>query len=83
MNDKNVRTVRTVLQVVLAVAMAVPVLVTQLPIEWQQTPWLVTVVAIAAAVARFMQSNAVDGVLSKIGLGRAPKLPAPPAPPAP
>ena len=70
MNDKTLRTVRTVIQVVLAIALTVPFLVAQLPITWQETPWLVSIVAAAAVVARLMQSDTVDKLLALLGVGK-------------
>lgn len=70
MSDKTRRTVRTVLQVVLAVALAVPVLVQAAGLDAEQLPWLATVVAVAAAVARVMQSDVVEGLLQRVLGGR-------------
>ena len=63
---------RTVLQVLLAVALFVPIAVTELDVDVAQTPWLAAVVAIAAGAAKVMQSNAVDRWMQMVGLGRAP-----------
>lgn len=71
MSDAQRRTVRTVLQVILAVLVTLPVLVAALPIEWQQTPWLVSVVAAAGVIARVMQSDQVDRILEQLGIGRS------------
>lgn len=76
MSDAQRRTARTVLQVVLAVLVTLPVLVAALPLEWQQTPWLVSVVAAAGIIARAMQSDPVERILERLGIGRMP-APAP------
>jgi hypothetical protein len=67
-NDKTRRVIRTVLQVVLALAVAVPVLVQATGLTVDQAPWLGTVIVVAAAVARVMQSDAVESLLERFGL---------------
>ncbi len=66
MSDKVRRTARTVLQVVLAVALAVPVLVSELGLTAEQVPWLATVVLVAGVVARIMQADAVESLLQRV-----------------
>lgn len=63
---------RTVIQVLVAVAVFVPILVTQLGVDPEQTPWLAAVVAVAAAVARWMQTDTADALMVRVGLGRGP-----------
>ena len=66
MNDKTRRVVRTVLQVLLALAVAVPVIVQATGLTIDQAPWLGTVVVAAAAFARFMQSDLVEQLLDGV-----------------
>lgn len=68
MNDKTRRVIRTVLQVLLALAVAVPVIVQATGLTVDQTPWLATVLVAAAAFARFMQSDVVEQLLERFGL---------------
>lgn len=68
MNDKTRRVIRTVLQVLLALAVAVPVIVQATGLTVDQAPWLATVLVAAAAFARFMQSDVVEELLERFGL---------------
>lgn len=79
MSDSLRRTIRTLLQTVLGLAAALPVLVhtTGLP---SALPGLGVALAVAAAITRIMALPAVDALLPA-WLKMAP--PAPPAPPAP
>lgn len=70
MKDSTRRTMRTALAVILAVALAVPVLVQAAGLDTGQLPWLATVVAIAAAVTRVMQTPAVEELLQRVLGGR-------------
>lgn len=78
MNDKTRRVIRTALQVLLALALAAPVLVQTTGLTVEQAPWLATVLAGAAAVARAMQSDFVEALLEQWGLA----TPRPEVPPA-
>jgi hypothetical protein len=75
MSDKTLRTLRTILQVVLALAVAVPVLVETTGLTAEQAPWLGTVVVVAGVVARLMQSDAVEQLLRLVGLATPPAEP--------
>jgi len=77
MSDKTRRTVRTVLQVVLGLALAVPVLLEATGLRGDEWPWLAFVVAGAAVVARLMQSPAADELLHRVGLGGIATAPVP------
>ncbi len=70
MTDSSRRTVRTVLQVALAVLVALPVILDQTGITPDQAPWLAGVVAVAGVIARIMQVPAVDALLEPIGLSK-------------
>lgn len=72
MNDKTRRVIRTVLQVLLALAVAVPVIVQATGLTVDQAPWLATVLVVAAAIARVMQSDVVEGLLGRFGLATPP-----------
>lgn len=66
MNAKWRRTTRTVLQVLLALAVAVPVIVQATGLTVEQAPWLTSVIVAAGIVARIMQTDAVEALLEKI-----------------
>lgn len=72
MNGKTKRTVRTVLQVLLAVALFLPVLLDATGLRPSDVPWLAGVVAVAGVVARVMQSAAFERLLALVGLGTDP-----------
>lgn len=66
MNDKTRRTLRTTLQVLLALAVAAPVLVDQLGLDTTALPWLGTVLVAAALVTRVSQIDAVEQFLQGV-----------------
>lgn len=72
--DEIRRTVRTVLAVAATLAALVPVLVQIGVVDAQRWPWMATVVVVAGMVTRFMQAPAVDEVLTRAGVGRAPRV---------
>lgn len=72
MNDSTRRTIRTALAVLVALAAAAPVLVSEAGLDADQWPWLASVLAVAAVITRLMASPVVDGILAKLGLGKAP-----------
>jgi hypothetical protein len=80
MNAKTRRTIRTVLQVLLALAVAVPVIVQATGLTVDQAPWLGSVIVAAGIVARVMQADAVEALLEKV-LGGSLATPAPATPP--
>jgi hypothetical protein len=70
MSDATRRTLRTALAVLVAVCAVLPAFVTELGMDAEQAPWLAALVAAAAAITRIMQTQAVDAVLTRLGLGR-------------
>ena len=70
MSDSTRRVLRTIVQVTLALAVTLPILLDQAGIDPSQIPWLATVVAIAGVIARVMQSPAVDAILEPLGLSK-------------
>lgn len=77
MNAKTRRTIRTVLQVLLALAVAVPVIVQATGLTVEQAPWLGTVLIVSGIVARVMQLDAIENVLKPVGLATPPVVEAP------
>lgn len=85
------RTARTVVAGGVALAVTAPLLIDELHAAGIDVlalaPWLATVLAVLAALTRVMASPQVDGVLTRAGIGRAPKhragdLEPPPPPPS-
>lgn len=68
MSAQWVRTIRTVVQVVVGVAVMVPVIVQATGLTVDQAPWLAGVVGVSAVVARVMQSAPVEAQLERWGL---------------
>lgn len=64
--DSVRRTLRTGLQVFVALVLAVPVLVQAGVIDPAAAPWLGTVVALAAAVARFTATDRGDALVKSL-----------------
>jgi threonine/homoserine/homoserine lactone efflux protein len=77
MKDSTRRTLRTILQVALGVAITLPVLVQAAGLDAEQLPWLAAIVVGAAVFARVMQSPAVEGLLQRILGGALAAAPAP------
>lgn len=72
--DEVRRTVRTVLAVTATLAALVPVLVDLGVIDSTRWPWMAVVVAGAGLVTRAMQNPTVDDVLTRAGVGKAPRV---------
>lgn len=83
MNAKTRRVIRTALQVLLALAVALPVLVETTGLTVEQAPWLGTVLVVAAAVARVMQSDVAEALLRRWGLATPADGEVPPVLPPP
>lgn len=58
------RTLRTVFQALIGLAVMLPVLVSQAGLDGSKWPWLVTVLAVAAFVTRIMAIPAVEVFLA-------------------
>ena len=76
MSDATRRTLRTVIQVI--VSLAIIFAVSLIPalqnagVDTGSLPWLAGFVAVCAAVARASQSGILDQLLDLIGLGKGP-----------
>ncbi|MFE7120774.1 hypothetical protein ACFU99_35620 [Streptomyces sp. NPDC057654] len=68
MTPANKRTVRTVLQTVVAIALALPAIVDASGIP-ASLPWVAGALAVAGGLARVMALPAVEALLDRIGLG--------------
>ncbi|MEU7046028.1 hypothetical protein AB0A77_33930 [Streptomyces varsoviensis] len=68
MTPANKRTVRTVLQTVVAIALALPAIVDASGIP-ASLPWVAGALAVAGGLARVMALPAVEGLLNRVGLG--------------
>lgn len=68
MNESTRRVVRTVLQVLMGLAVLAPVLVREAGLDPSQLPWLAVALAVAAAVTRVMQIPQVQQFLAMFGL---------------
>ena len=72
--DEVRRTVRTMLAVLVTLAALVPVGVELGILDEQRWPWVGTLIVAAGIVTRVMQDDRVDRVLTRAGVGRAPKV---------
>ena len=70
MSDATRRTLRTALAVTLAILAALPLIVAEAGLDAEQTPWLASILAVAALVTRIMSTRAVDELLTKVGFGK-------------
>ncbi|MER7046789.1 hypothetical protein [Streptomyces jumonjinensis] len=68
MKDTTKRTIRTVLQATLGLAVALPGIVTASGIP-ASLPWVAGALAVAAGVARVMALPAVEAALDRVGIG--------------
>lgn len=68
--DSMRRTARTAVQVTVALAVAVPLLVEAGVLDVERWPWLGTIVAIAAVITRLMATPQADTILAPVGLDR-------------
>ena len=62
--------IRTAIWTTLALVAALPVLVASAGLDGTRWPWLATVVAVASAITRIVNTPAIDGLLTQVGLGR-------------
>ncbi|MFF5790261.1 hypothetical protein ACFY8P_35475 [Streptomyces sp. NPDC012693] len=68
MSPANIRTARTVLQVTVALALALPAIVAASGIP-AALPWVAGALAVAGGLARVMALPAVEALLDRVGLG--------------
>ncbi|MEV0438937.1 hypothetical protein AB0I84_09565 [Streptomyces spectabilis] len=68
MTDATRRTIRTVLQTAVALALALPAIVTTSGIP-ETLPWVVGALAVAGGLARVMALPAVEALLDRVSLG--------------
>ncbi|HEY8983772.1 MAG TPA: hypothetical protein VIU15_29870 [Streptomyces sp.] len=68
MNPANTRTIRTVIQGTVGIAVALPAIVDASGIP-EALPWVGGALAVAGGLARVMALPAVEALLDRIGLG--------------
>lgn len=68
MTDAAKRTVRTVIQTTVALAVALPAIIGAADIP-DTLPWVVAALAVAGGLARVMALPAVEALLDRAGLG--------------
>ncbi|MFZ3471475.1 hypothetical protein ACODT4_20820 [Streptomyces sp. 2.9] len=68
MTDASKRTVRTVIQTTVALAVALPAIIGASGIP-EALPWVVGALAVAGGLARVMALPAVEALLDRAGLG--------------
>ncbi|MFE9340879.1 hypothetical protein [Streptomyces sp. NPDC007063] len=68
MTDATKRTVRTVIQGVVAFALALPAIVDAAGIP-ESLPWVAGALAVAGGLARVMALPSVEALLDRVGLG--------------
>ncbi|MFI0739355.1 hypothetical protein ACH4PU_14885 [Streptomyces sp. NPDC021100] len=78
MTTANVRTLRTVLQTAVALAVALPAIVDASGIP-STLPWVAGALAVAGGLARVMALPAVEALLDRVGLGLNDREGGPPA----
>lgn len=71
MSDAAKRTVRTILQGVVAFAVALPAIIDAAGIP-ESLPWVAGALAVAGGLARVMALPSVEALLDRIGLGLGP-----------
>lgn len=68
MTDAAKRTIRTVLQTTVALALALPAIVDASGVP-ASLPWVASALAVAGGLARVMALPAVEALLDRVGLG--------------
>ncbi|KAB7834076.1 hypothetical protein [Streptomyces mobaraensis] len=68
MTSANVRTLRTVLQTAVALAVALPAIVDASGVP-ASLPWVAGALAVAGGLARVMALPTVEALLDRVGLG--------------